>query len=104
MITPVTNRASELTRTTAEDMNRICSNYNEVFGLSLKTDWTQFDIVDYGTWNAITTEAIRLGKGYGVTVNEGTRYDNLNRIEMIAEQRNKGRRLSFRLSDKRRAF
>lgn len=104
MIPPVTSRASELSRTTAEDMNRICSNYNEAFGLSLKTNWTEFDIVDANTWLAIVNEAKRGASGYGLVVNEGTRYDNLNRIEQIVDLRRKERRLSFRLSTSRRIF
>ncbi|MBQ6501191.1 MAG: cadherin-like beta sandwich domain-containing protein [Mogibacterium sp.] len=79
MILPMNySRTSSDTRMTAADMNRICTNVNEVCGSSLKTNWTSDDIVDESTWHAICDLAAALGR---FTVTYGTDYRNVNRIE-----------------------
>ena len=79
MILPmIYNRTSSDTRMSADDMNRICTNVNEVCGASLKTNWTSDDIVDEATWFSICDLAANLGR-YEITY--GTDYRNVNRIE-----------------------
>ena len=79
MILPMNySRTSSDTRMTAADMNRICSNVNEICGASLKNDWTSDDIVDEATWYSVCDLAAALGR-YEITY--GTDYRNVNRIE-----------------------
>ena len=78
MITPIFNRTSSDARMTYTDMNRICSNINEICGGALKTTWTNSDIVDEGTWCAICDLARSLGR-YPVTYDAD--YINVNHIE-----------------------
>ena len=79
MILPmIYNRTSSDVRMTADDMNRICTNTNEVCGASLKTNWTSDDIVDEETWYTVCDLASALGR-YEITY--GTDYRNVNRIE-----------------------
>ena len=63
---------------TYADMNRICSNINEICGGMLKTTWTASDIVDDATWRAICDLARSLGR-YPVTYDAD--YINVNHIE-----------------------
>lgn len=79
MILPMNySRTSSDTRMTAADMNRICSNVNEICGASLKNDWTSDDIVDEATWYSVCDLAAALGR---YTITYGTDYRNVNRIE-----------------------
>ena len=79
MILPmIYNRTASDSRMTAADMNRICTNVNEVCGGSLKTNWTSDDIVDAETWYAICDLAAALDR-HEITYD--TDYINVNRIE-----------------------
>ena len=78
MITPIYNRTSSDCRMTADDMNRICANINEICGGSLRTNWTSNDIVDETTWYQICDLAASLGR-YSITYD--TDYYNVNNIE-----------------------
>lgn len=103
MIEPITNRMSSRTRTTAEDMNRICANYNEAFGLQLRTNWTKLDIVDAETWNTIIETAQKVGAAYGLNIDHTTNFTNMNNVEMLIKRKveNAPRRLAFRLPTRR---
>lgn len=75
--TPVTNRMSELTRTTATDMTRIAKEA-EYLGADLpKVTFTNADIVTEAEWNAIVNFAITLDED----ITYSTIYTNLNDIE-----------------------
>ena len=79
VITPVTDRG-ELSRTTAEDMNRIVNNLQEL-GMNWERGiYTSDDIVRKEEWEAIVSFA----QTKDPEVDASTRWDNLNRIEAIA--------------------
>lgn len=77
MITPVTNRTSERSRTTHVDMNRIVSNMREAGGHPVKNTYVSSDIVTKAEWDAIW----QFAKLKDNTITSSTRYDNLNKIE-----------------------
>lgn len=100
-ITPVTDRANGQTRTTAEDMNRIAGNINELQGTSLKADYTSSDIVTRNEWRRILEETRKLNH-FGLEITDRTDYQNLNNIEKVLKY-NPDRietELSFQLSQK----
>lgn len=75
-VKPVTSRR-ETSRTTHTDFNRMCGNINIAFGTSLKTDWTQNDIVDKTTWDTL----IQTLQAYDPNITYFSDFNNLNNIE-----------------------
>ena len=85
-IEPVTDRQNSQTRTTADDMNRICGNINFLWATSLKTDFTAADIVTLAQWNAILRNTNEIADLLGISeAADSTLYTNLNYIESIAK-------------------
>ena len=83
--TPVTDRPNAQTRTTADDMNRICANINYLWAALLRTNFTSADIVTDAEWGGVITATNEIADLLGVNrVTEGTDYANLNRIESVA--------------------
>ena len=76
-ITPVTNRMSPDTRTTATDMNRIAGNLNYLTGGSFKDDYTNTDIVLKTDWVSLI-DAVRF---WNADITNGTDWTNFNLIE-----------------------
>lgn len=76
-ITPVTNRMSPDTRTTATDMNRIAGNLNILTGGSFKDNYTSDDIVKLADWNALI-DALR---NWNHNITYETTWTNFNLIE-----------------------
>lgn len=90
LIPPVTDRPDATTRTTWEDMQRICFNYNEIIGETvLRMVWSKFDIVDAETWFTVVKYARKYGKAVGIIgeITDFASYDNLNRIEEVIARR-----------------
>lgn len=84
--TPITDRASRETRTTATDMNRIDGNINYLWATLLKTDFTDSDIVKSDEWQGIVQATNEIADMLGLeAVSDSTLYTNLNRIEAIAK-------------------
>lgn len=79
IIAPVTDRG-ELSRTTAEDMNRIVNNLQELGMNWTRSPYTADDIVRKEEWEAIVSFA----QSKNPEITESTRWDNLNRIEALA--------------------
>lgn len=85
-ITPVTDRPSALTRTTADDMNRIAGNINYLWATDLKDDYTSDDIVTASEWDGIVDATNEIADLLELSeATESTHYSNLNRIESIAK-------------------
>lgn len=85
-ITAVYNRASAETRTTATDMNRIANNMAELGGNPIKTNYTSADIVLVNEWTAI----LDFIRPHNDRINESTRFDNLNLIELMMKRLHDG--------------
>lgn len=84
--TPVTDRPNAQTRTTADDMNRICGNINYLWATLLKTNFVSTDIVTDTEWDGVITSTNEIADLLGLNeVTESTDYANLNRIESIAK-------------------
>lgn len=81
-IEPITNRPNADTRTTATDMNRIANNMAELGGTPLKTNYVETDIVMTDEWKAI----VEFVKMHDSGITDSTRYDNLNRIELMMKR------------------
>lgn len=64
---------------THTELNRITENINSVFGTSLKTDYTQNDIITYEQWKAINAPFPTL------TPYANLGYDSLNKLETEIE-------------------
>ena len=89
-VTPVYNRVAGA-RMTAADMNRICGNINYLNSTTtLKTNWTDNDIVSVTAWNTILRwlEKARTALGYKTTLKPTTAqtYQNVNNIERLTAQ------------------
>ena len=82
---PGTDRPNAQTRTTADDMNRICANINYLWAASLRVNFTSSDIVTDTEWSGVITATNGIADLLGMNeVTASTDYANLNRIEAIA--------------------
>lgn len=85
-ITPVTDRPNKSTRTTADDMNRICGNINWLWATLLGTSFTDKDIVTRTQWDEIVGYTNEIADLLQMTnASDSTLYTNLNYIEAIAK-------------------
>lgn len=75
-IEPVTNRVAG-SRTTYEDLNRICNNLLEKGFILTKSEYDYGDIVTAGEW----AEIVNAAKRGDSTVTDSTLYSNLNKLE-----------------------
>lgn len=85
-ITPVTNRMSKFTKTTALDMNRIVGNIIELGGSPIKSTYTSNDFVKQTEWDYI----VLFASLYDSKVTASTDFVNLNRIEEALRQAHLG--------------
>lgn len=84
-VEPKTDRGDSGTRTTATDMNRIAGNINFLRGTTIKSDWTDADIVDSASWSAIINITNLMASEIETEhCTSSTDFANLNRIEQIA--------------------
>lgn len=75
-IEPVTNRLP-MSRTTAEDMNRIANNIAFLGGDPIKSSYSSTDIVKADEWDYI----VEFAQKTNPEVDSSTTYTNLNMIE-----------------------
>ncbi|MGI6721055.1 MAG: hypothetical protein ACOX4I_00640 [Anaerovoracaceae bacterium] len=77
-------------RFTYEDMNRICGNINYLIGMdSLRTNWTQDDILDRADWQPVknTVNALALAvKLTHIAVTDALTSDNIDNLETIISE------------------
>lgn len=85
-ITPIYDRANAETRTTATDMNRIANNMAELGGTPIKSTYGSSDIVLVNEWTAI----LDFIRPHNDRINESSRFDNLNLIELMMKRLHDG--------------
>lgn len=102
-------RTSEASRTTHQDMNRICARINHMLSsigasyTSIKTTWARYDIVNETTWHKAVDYVKTYASEYSPEpITYSTHYKNLNNIEMACWARvyqNKQNLLPFNLQE-----
>lgn len=81
-----TNRTDSSYRITAEEMNRISSNLNSVFGgFTLKTNYTSTDIITASQWHDFILSAMGVARANGLLIEDSADWDTFNKIEMATE-------------------
>lgn len=84
--TPVTDRKGPEPKTTAADMNRISGNLNFLTAGTLKSNYTNADIVLKADWE----ELVETAQQWDGAVTGETTWQNFNQIEAAAKEAHDG--------------